>query len=150
MRDLKMMTLVLVSMALLPGIASATHLSDVAVWGDCEGWVAQVDVTWRSSIYTGDLDFSISLMDGDIVLETYNWAGPIGRALDDPSDMTYMFEGSWVGTFEGPVFGIVGQFHLVAPWEGGIDEGSMSDMGEFQCTVATETSTWGTVKSLYR
>lgn len=146
MHDLKMMTLVLVSMALLPGIASATHIDDVTVWGDCEGWVAQLDVTWRPDIFTGDLDFSIRLMDEETVLETYNWAGPIGRAVGDPSVMTYTFEGSWVGTFEGPVFGIVGQFHLVAP---SADE-TMSDMGEFQCTVATETSTWSTVKSLYR
>jgi hypothetical protein len=145
-----MMTLALVSMAMLPGLASATHLVDVSVGGDCEGWTAAVSVQWRSSAYIGDLDFTITLLDGDTVLEQAMWAGPISRAVGDPTFMIYYYAGDWAGTHPGSMFGINGDFHLVAPWEDGIDEGTMTSAGEFECAVATETSTWSTVKALYR
>ena len=150
MRNLKMMTLALVSMAMLPGLASATHFYDVSVGGDCEGWAAMVQVQWRSGIYTGDLDFTVTLLDGDTVLEQAVWAGTIGRAVGDPSIMVYNFAGNWAGAHPGSMFGIAGDFHLVAPWDGGIDDDTATYTGEFECSVATESSTWSTVKALYR
>jgi hypothetical protein len=150
MRTLKMMALVLASMAVLPGLASATHFGDVSVGGDCEGWNAVVEVQWRTGIYTGDLDFTITLLDGDAVLEQVVWAGTIGRAVGDPSFMVYTFQGDWAGAYPGFMFNVTGDFHLVAPWDGGIDDETATYAGEFECSVATETSTWSTVKSLYR
>jgi hypothetical protein len=146
----RMFGLALMAMALVPGVALATHFNEVSVMADCEGWTATVNVTWRTGIYGGDLDFVIRLLDGDTVLEEYSWAGPLTRALDDPAIMTYTFQGNWAGQFPGPTFGISGAFHLVAPWEQGIDDVTASYNGEFACTVASETSTWSTIKTLYR
>jgi hypothetical protein len=145
------MTLALATIAVLPGIASATHFGEVVVGADCDGWWAQVEVTWRTGIYSGNLDYTISLLDGEAnVLEQAVWAGPIGRNQGDPQVMVYSFSGPWNGTFEASQFSVSGLFHIVAPWEGGVDDETATFTTEFGCTVATENSTWSTIKSLYR
>lgn len=151
MRKLRMTALVLATMALLPAIASATHFTDIVVGADCEGWWAQAEVYWRSSSFVGDLNYSIGLVDEDAtILEQIDWAGQISRELDDPQFMVYNFAGSWSGTFNGPHFGVVSMFHLVAPWDGGVDDETANYTTEFDCTVATENSTWSTIKALYQ
>jgi hypothetical protein len=151
MRNLKMMLLLLATMAILPGIASATHITGVEVNADCDGWWAQLDVYWRTGIYTGDLDYTISLVDQDAnILEQVSWAGPISRAVSDPRAMSYTFSGSWSGTFQADQFSVTGMFHLVSPWDGGVDDETVNASTVFECSVATENSTWSTIKALYR
>ncbi len=76
--------------------------------------------------------------------------GQIGRAVGDPNPMVYNFSGPWSGTFEAAQFSVAGMFHLVAPWPGGVDDETANYTTEFECTVATENSTWSTIKTLYR
>jgi hypothetical protein len=150
MNTLKMMALALLALAVVPGVASATHFNEVAVWGDCQGWTAQVEINWRTGIYSGNVDYTIRLMDGNTVLEEHSWAGILGRNLGDPQDITYTFQGPWSGAHSGVLFTITGVFHVVSPWDGGIDDQTVSYSADFQCAVASESSTWSTIKSLYR
>ena len=89
MRDLRLLGLTLAAMAVLPGLAAATHFDEVIVVGDCEGWSAEVNVTWRTGIYTGDLNYSIRLVDQNAnILEQIDWAGVIDREVSDPRQMS--------------------------------------------------------------
>lgn len=151
MRNLRLLALALATMAVLPGLASATHFDDVIVGADCDGWWAEVNVYWRTGILVGELNYTISLVDQDAnVLEQVDWAGAIGRDLGDPRAQVYYFSGTWSGTFNGPQFSVVGMFHLVAPWDGGVDDVTANDTTAFECAVATENSTWSTIKTLYQ
>lgn len=151
MRNLKMLVLALVAVAMVPGLASATHFDTVGVTGDCGGWTAQLGVMWRSDVYNGNLDYLIQLMDGNTVLESFVWSGPLVRNPGDPQLVTYTFSGPWAGNYSsGAPYTITGDFHIVAPWTGGIDDETMSVSAGFQCTVAAESTTWGTIKSLYQ
>lgn len=151
MRDAKLVGLTLAAMALLPGLAAATHFDEVIVVGDCEGWSAEVNVTWRTGIYTGDLNYSIRLVDQNAnILEQIDWAGVIDREVSDPRQMVYNFSGTWSGTYSGPQFTVVGMFHLVAPYPGGVDDDTANVTTTFECTVAAENATWSSIKTLYR
>jgi hypothetical protein len=146
----RMFGLALMAVALIPGVALATHFNDVSVTGDCEGWTATVNVTWRTDIYSGDLDFVIARWDDGTVAEDYGFSGTLGREVGDPAVMTYVFHGTWAGEFGGSAFGLTGDFHLVSAWDGGLDEATDTYAGEFACSVASEVTTWSTVKTLYR
>lgn len=147
MQNLRIMALMMATMSVIPGIASATHFTDVLVGADCEGWSAQVEVHWGSSTFVGDLNYSICLVDQDgNILEQIDWAGQIGRELDDPQAMVYNFAGTWGGNFSGPQFNVVSMFHLV----GGGDDVTANVTIAVECTVATENTTWSTIKTLYQ
>jgi hypothetical protein len=151
MRNLWMMTLVLTTVAVLPGIASATHFGDVVVEADCDGWWAQVGVQWRGGIYAGDLNYVITLAEGNgNVVEDVVWAGQIGRNVGDPAAMVYNFSGDWSGALVGPQFTVAGMFHLVAPYPGGVDDYTANVTTAFTCAVANENTTWSTIKTLYQ
>lgn len=142
--------LVLLMAGLAPGIALATHFSEVSVTGDCEGWTAVVSVTWRTGIYDADFDYAIRLMDGETPVEEYLWSGILSRGLEDPADMVYTYSGDWSGEYAGLVFNLVGSFHLISAWDGGVDEVTAAATSEFTCTVASETTTWSAIKAIYQ
>jgi hypothetical protein len=151
MRNLKMLVLALVAVAMVPGLALATHFNSVAISGDCGGWTAHVEVMWRTDVYAGNLDYLVRLMDGPTILESFVWSGPLVRNPGDPQVVMYTFSAPWAGDYSaGLPYTITGDFHIVSPWTGGIDDETMSATSGFQCTVAAETSTWSTIKSLYR
>jgi hypothetical protein len=151
MRKFLLPALALATMALLPGLAFATHFEGFTVGGDCGGWSAQTQVVWRTDVYSADLDFTIDLLDeNQNVLEHVSWTGMISRNPGDPANMTYNFSGPWTGTYDDGQYGLVGMMHLVAPWNGGVDDETINYTGQFACIVPNETATWGTIKTLYR
>lgn len=149
MRNAKLFVFAMLAIAMVPGVASATHLNGVVFLGDGNSWTAQVSVTWRDGIYAGDLDFALTLLDGETVLEEYAWEGPLSRAESDPQDMIYTFEGNWSESYPGPVFRLLGTFHLVAPWDGGLDDETSEVDVQLPNLAAAEVSTWGIVKALF-
>jgi len=151
MPKMKMYSIIAAAFLLIPSLAMATHITSLTPGADCEGWGVEMVVQWRTGVYEGDLDYVIQLQDLDgNVLEEVTWAGMISRGMDDPSIQTYAFSGDWEGMFEAPSYNVWGSFHLVAPFDGGVDEDTMDFTVEMDCTVATEGETWSTVKSLYR
>lgn len=150
MTKLSLLALSVIAIAAVPGIASATHFNVIEMHGDCQGWTAQVEINWRSDVYTGTLDYTILLLDGNTVLEQHTWSGVVSRNPGDPQDMHYTFQGPWSAAHSGFQFTVQGDFHIVAPWTGGIDDQTATDSTVFQCSVAAENATWSTIKSLYR
>ncbi|MFO7653034.1 MAG: hypothetical protein R6X25_04345 [Candidatus Krumholzibacteriia bacterium] len=151
MNTLRMLGLITLMAVMVPAAASATHLNGIDAAADCSGWNATLDVTWRTGVYEGTLDYSVRLLDlAENVLFEDTWTGLITRETTDPRDMMYTFNGIWQGVFSGPAFLARGDFHLVAPYSSGIDEETISFDLDLQCTVSSEEATWGAVKSLYR
>ena len=93
-------------------------------------------------------------------LRTHHWSG-VGSCIKNyimfsrvPSswhdDSCANLGGLWEGEFESTGFTVSGFFHLVAPWEQGVDEELVDFSIELECTVADEDASWSTVKGLYR
>ena len=151
MRNLRMMALALATMVFIPGIALATHFDQIVVEADCDGWSAEVHVFWRAETYVGDLDFSIKLYNQtQDLLEQFDWSDQISRNAGGPQAQVYNFSGNWNSSYSGPQFNVEGTFHIVAPYAGGVDEQTLVSTTSFACLVASESSTWSTIKSLYR
>jgi|GEM_PF-1669190 len=146
--------LVLLAVIVLPGMATATHMTTVSVNGDCDGWTATVDVHFRSSVFEADLDFVILLLDSEgVELERFEHASVITRDAESGADVVYNFGGTWEGLFQSAFFVVQGDFHIYAPYGWGgvyLDEETKETELQLECTVPTEDYAWDRVKSLYR
>lgn len=145
----KMLMFAMLAAVMIPGVASATHVNWVNLNGNCEGWTAEFNVDWRDGVYSADVDYMITLMSGDAVLEQINGTTVVTRAVDGPYNITYMVSGPWAGTYDGAAFHLEGQVHLVADWNGTPEESTVTGETNFDCTVASDVQTWSTVKALY-
>ena len=132
MKKILILGAILTAAIVIPGLASATHLTEVTGNANCSGWDASVTVQWRSTVYAGDLDYSVVLFDEDgFEVTRSEWAGEITRT--DGQIETYLFDGLWDMQLCGN-FTVVGTFHLVAPWPGNPDEEStMEFTAAFTC-----------------
>ena len=78
-------TCLVLTLLLLPGLATATHLTEVTINGDCEGWTATVNVHFRSTVYEADLDFDIVLFDAEgVELERFRHETTVTRDGSTP------------------------------------------------------------------
>ena len=146
----KLILLTVLGLLLLPAFASATHFTDLTGLGDCAGWSAMATVQWRYGVTEGTMDYTVSLLDVDNnVLETFTWEGAVTR--DDSADQVFEYFDMWTVEADAGSYTVVGHFHLVSPYSGGVDESSMDFEFNFTCdTVSAEAHTWSAVKDLYR
>ncbi|MEZ4386980.1 MAG: hypothetical protein R3D98_05290 [Candidatus Krumholzibacteriia bacterium] len=134
--------------ALLASAAAATQLEEAVVAGDCNGWTATVTIQWRSGEYAANLDYTVSLVDGDGgVLESFVWDGPVTREVSDPRFMMYHFGEEWTVYAPGGTYTVHYQWHLVGPTG---DDTTITGDSVFVCdTVATEAVPWSTLKAKF-
>jgi len=136
--------LVISLVALVPCLALASSIIDVTGGADCNGWGAEVTVYWTTD--QGVMDYRIQLQDVDgNVLEEELASEDLFHGEGDPNPQTYVVSGIWEGMFTEPDYTLWARFYLAA--DGGSTRTLVADM---DCAVATEGTTWSTVKSLYR
>jgi len=146
----KLTILAAMAVVLLPLMASATILTDLTGEGDCNGWSAMASVHWGSAT-EADLDYTVSILDDDMnVLETFTWAGIVSRD-GDVVNQVFSFYDEWTINADAGNFSIMGDFHLVGAYPGGVEHSYLSFTNTFTCdVVSTEAHTWSAVKDLYR
>jgi hypothetical protein len=123
---------ILTALILLPGLASATHITEVTGNADCEDWNASATVHWRSTVFAGDLDYSVVLFDaGGAEVTRFEWAGAITR--DENVDTTYLYGDMWNMDLCGD-YTVVGTIHVSAPYPNNPNEEStMEFTTSFTC-----------------
>jgi hypothetical protein len=146
MRKLMILSAVMLSLLMLPAMASATHFTYLTAMGDCIGYAAETGVHFRSTVDSFDLDYTVTLSDMDgVVLETFSDA----MTVTGSGDIVLNFSDEWT-VFATGRFTVAGTYHLVSTYPGGVDEETVEFSNEIQCTVASEDVSFDSVKSMYR
>jgi hypothetical protein len=131
MKKSLMLAFALVVVITIPGLASATHFTEVVGSADCVGWEAAATVYWRSTVTVGELDYSVILFDADgNEVTRAEWIGTVNRTTYP--EQTYSYGGEWGIPLCGD-FTIVGTVHISAPWEGGPEDDTMRFSSAFTC-----------------
>ena len=84
----------LVFLLVLPSLASAVYLDSVTGTADCNGWTADVEVTFRSGARWVELEYVVALLDATgLEVERFEYAAEV----DIPSQTTvvYSFADVW-------------------------------------------------------
>lgn len=101
----------LVFLLVLPGLASAVYLDSVTGTADCNGWSADVEVTFRSGAMMVRLDYTVALFDeSGMELERFEYS----ESVEIPAQTTvvYSFGDVWTPDLpEGP-YTMTGDFVL--------------------------------------
>ena len=153
MDRLKKCILVVLIVALVPVVASATHLTGVTADSDCLGWSSEMSIRYRSSLYSVDAWYTIVLKDlNGNELETIHWEGVLDRPMGSVTTQRYGFVGEWTvfapaGTY---VVDVIAGISFQNLWGQDISQ-EMSTQDGFDCSVVpTESTSWSGLKSLYR
>ena len=153
MDRLRKCILIILVVALVPAVASATNLYSLYTDSNCDGWSAELSIVYRSTLFEVDAWYTVVLSDknGD-ELETIHWEGILDRPEGSISYQTYHLYGEWsvfapAGTYD---VVISAGISFVDPWGQNVSqETTVADM--FECdSVANEATTWSDLKSLYR
>ncbi len=84
MRNPINISIMIVALALLPGIAAQAQTLDLTGYADCEGWNAVSSLTFPAGVYYSELDYSVVLTDqAGTEVTRFDWAGMIYR-FEDP------------------------------------------------------------------
>ncbi len=148
MRKLMILGAVMLSLLMVPAMASATHFTNIVGVSDCDGYSADAGVHFRSTAASMDLSYTITLsnMDGD-VLETITDS----MTVINGGDVVLNFSGLWEADAESESgFTVLGVFDLVSTFPGGVDEDHIEFSNVLSCTVDSENVSFDSVKSMYR
>jgi hypothetical protein len=148
----KALLIVALAAIMAPGIASATHLVRVDGFGDCDGWFLGFQIHFRSTVFEVNAEYLVELVDGeDNLLESFSWSGVLTRPPLGPQAQFFTYVGEWTVFAPAGSYFVRGWVAFSAPWEGGVDEGSLGFESALACaTVATEEQTWSAIKELFR
>ena len=148
MKRLLILSSVLMAMLILPGLASATHFTNVVAMGDCDGFVAQLDIHFRSTADFLDLHYEVAVMDMDN--EIVMISGDMQVMQEDEQDITVMLSESFNALLDGE-FMVYGTFTLTSSYPGGMDEDMATFENAIQCgSVASDEVSFDGIKSMYR
>lgn len=148
MKRLLILSSVLMAMLILPGLASATHFTNVVAMGDCDGFVAQLDVHFRSTADFLDLHYEVAVMDADN--EIVMISGDMHVMQENEQDMTIMVSDVFNTLLDGE-FVVSGTFTLTSPHPAGVDEDMATFENTIECgSVDSDGVSFDSIKSMYR
>ena len=147
----KLLLVVLIA-AMIPAAASATRMTVIDVYGDCQGWSAQLKVHFQVDHISveGWWDAYLTDRDGN-VLETISWSGELSRPEGSESVHFYDIGSEWTVFAEPDIFKVIveGGVTYINHWGDQVYH-EASSMNYFECgVVPTEDISWSSVKSLY-
>jgi len=149
MKRLMLLSSVLVAMLILPGLASATHFTNVVAMGDCDGFTAQLDVHFRSTADFLDLHYDVAVLDSDSA-EVVMVSGDMHVIQEDDQDITIMVADQFNAILDG-MYVVAGTFTLTSPHPGGVDEDMATFENDIECgSVANDEVSFDSMKSMYR
>jgi len=149
MKRLLLLSSVLAAMLILPGLASATHFTEVVAMGDCDGFTAQLDVHFRSTAEYLDLHYDVAVLDTDSN-EVEMVSGDMHIVQEDDQDISFMVSDSFTSVFDG-MFVVSGTFTLTSPHPGGVDTDEATFENGIECgSVANDEVSFDSMKSMYR
>ncbi len=149
MKRLLLLSSILTAMLILPGLASATHFTNVVAIGDCEGFNAQVDVHFRYNADFLDLHYDVAVLDEDS-MEVVMVSGDVHVLHEDDPDVSFMVSDVFNTVLDG-YFVVSGTFTLVSPYPGGVDEESVTFENAIECgSVANDEVSFENMKAMYR
>jgi hypothetical protein len=149
MKRLLLLSSVLAVMLIIPGLASATHFTNVVAIGDCEGFNAQIDVHFRYNADFLDLHYEVVVLDEDS-MEVEMVSGDINVLHEGDPDVSFMVSDLFETVLDG-VFVVSGTFTLTSPYPGGVDEESTSFENGIECgSVANDEVSFESMKAMYR
>jgi hypothetical protein len=128
------------------------HITDLSATADCLGWSADLIIRFRTASYQVDLDYTVVLSDDHgNALEVVEWAGTLVREAGTYQTQRFQFFGEWTVTAPPGQYHVNLTFHAAAPYGNVVEESEMTKVVDFFCAVVpTESTTWTSVKSLYR
>ena len=149
MKRILLLSSVLIAMLILPGLASATHFTNVVAIGDCDGFNAQVDVHFRSTAEFLDFTYSVVVLDEDS-MEVEVVTGDMHILQEGTLDISFMVADLFETVLDG-VFVVSGTFTLVSPYPGGVDNDSATFENSVECgSVANDEVSFESMKAMYR
>lgn len=149
MKQLLLMSTVLMVVLILPGLASATHFTDVAAIGDCQGFTAQLDIHFRHTAEFLDLHYEVVVMDDDSMQLTMV-SGDMHIVMEDTQDISLMIADTFDEALNGLVV-ISGTFTITSPHPDGVDVDVATFENEAVCgSVPTDKVNFENVKAMYR
>lgn len=148
MKRLLLLSSVLLAMLALPGLASATHITDVVAMGDCDGFNAQVDVHFRSDAEFLDLHYDVVVLDDDMEMVTVS--GDVHVLHEDTQDVSILVSDLFNTSLDG-YFVVSGDITITAPFPNGVDIESAHFENNIECgSVDNDAVSFENVKAMYR
>jgi hypothetical protein len=90
----------LVILFILPSLASAVYLDSVTGTADCNGWNADVEVTFRSGARSVRIEYTVVLLDGNgLEIDRFLYSEPVEIPSQDT--VVYSFGEPWSTVLEG-------------------------------------------------
>ncbi|MCK9996589.1 MAG: hypothetical protein KAH56_09985 [Candidatus Krumholzibacteria bacterium] len=131
-----MMITALVFTLVMPGLASAVYLDSVAGTADCNGWNADVQVTFRSGARMVRLDYSVALWDeGGMEMERFDYS----ESVDIPDQVTvvYSFNDLWTTDLPDGTYSMTADFVLFDIFPDGSNRFEDGFTADFTCGETT-------------
>ncbi len=148
MKRLLILSTVLMAVLILPGLASATHITEVVAMGDCLGFSAQVDVHFRSTATFLDLHYDVAVLDDG--MEVVMVSGDMHILNDGDQDISIMVSDAFNVALDG-YFLVSGDISISAPYDQGVDVDSAHFENSIECgSVDSEALNFESLKAIYR
>ncbi len=131
-----MMIAALVFTLVMPGLASAVYLDSVTGTADCNGWNADVQVTFRSSARMVRLDYTVALWDeAGMEVERFEYS----ESVDIPDQVTvvYSFNDLWTADLPDGAYSITADFVLFDIFPDGSNRFEDGFTADFTCGETT-------------
>jgi hypothetical protein len=131
-----MMITALVCTLVMPGLASAVYLDSVAGTADCNGWSADVEVTFRSGARMVRLDYTVALWDeGGMEMERFEYS----ESVEIPSETTvvYPFGDMWTTDLPEGAYTMTADFVLFDIFPDGSNQFEDDFTADFTCGDTT-------------
>jgi len=157
MRKMRIVSVALLAILLVPALASATHFNgEVTFRADCEQWSSEVPIIIRTGLPDAQLQITITFTEvsaSDPVLTLYTEV----TVPTDADRMVVAQLGDLWNNMTEEIVHLLGTYEvhavirLYAPWSGGIDDETREFSIIMNCdVVGDEDISWGTIKGLYR
>ncbi len=140
----RMITLTALLILALPTLALACHVTEVTADADCNGWNLCATVYFTSSVDEGNLCYQVLLFDDTgAEVNRIEVCQVVSHEVGVGGEFTYCFSGIWDGEYQS------GGFHveICASLNGGTAQSYQFDLN---CTVDDESTSFSSVKALYR
>jgi len=122
----------------------ACHVVEIEGNADCDGWSHCTYVYFSSSVEQGNLEYTITILNGDgEEVTSFGEELTINHNTGTAGVFEYCFEGEWDGEFE-----VTDPTVVISV----IFDGQTPVVFDFDldCTVNNEDTSWSSLKAMYR
>ncbi len=125
------LTTALIILLVLPVLAGAATLESVSGTADCNGWSADLAVSFRPGAFFVQLEYSVVVQDANGA-EVDRFDDATFLTIPEASTTSYNFTGAWTSELDGN-YTVVGEFILHDMFDGGQNVTSAAFLSDLAC-----------------